>query len=88
MLLEKPLEISTERSLELVRVCRDAGVTLGIVLQHRFRPPAVKLAEILAEGALGTILGASTGIRLWRPQSYYDEPGRGTLKRATAAACS
>jgi len=30
---------------------------------------------------LGAIHGASTVIRLWRPQAYYDEPGRGTLAR-------
>lgn len=81
ILLEKPLEISTERALELVRVCRAAGVTLGVVLQHRYRPAARKLAEILAAGELGPVLGASAGIRLWRPQSYYDEPGRGTKAR-------
>jgi len=26
-------------------------------------------------------VGCSTAIRLWRPQSYYDEPGRGTKAR-------
>jgi UDP-N-acetyl-2-amino-2-deoxyglucuronate dehydrogenase len=81
ILLEKPLEISTERALELVRLCREARVTLGIVLQHRFRPPAVKLRALLEEKALGKILGASASIRVWRPQSYYDEPGRGTKAR-------
>jgi UDP-N-acetyl-2-amino-2-deoxyglucuronate dehydrogenase len=81
VLLEKPLEITTERSLEIVRVCRAAGVKLGIVLQHRFRPPAKQLRALLAAGELGTILAASAGIRLWRPQAYYDEPGRGTRAR-------
>ncbi len=81
ILIEKPIEITTERSLELVRICRAAGVTLGVVLQHRFRPPAVKLREVLAAGDLGNILGASAGIRVWRPQSYYDQPGRGTKAR-------
>lgn len=81
ILLEKPLEISTERSLELVRLCREAGVTLGIVLQHRFRPPAKKLRNLLAANELGRILGASAGIKLWRPQAYYDQPGRGTKAR-------
>ena len=51
------------------------------MLQHRFRPAAERLAGLLAEGALGRIAGCSTTIRLWRPQSYYDEPGRGTLAR-------
>jgi UDP-N-acetyl-2-amino-2-deoxyglucuronate dehydrogenase len=81
ILLEKPLEITTERSLEIVRICRAAEVKLGIVLQHRFRPAAVKLRELLAAGELGRILGASAGIKLWRPQTYYDQPGRGTKAR-------
>ncbi len=81
VLLEKPLDVTTERSLEVVRLCRAAGVTLGIVLQHRFRPPAKRLRDILAAGELGRILGASAGIRLWRPQTYYDQPGRGTEAR-------
>src|SRR5690606_26578251 len=36
VLMEKPLEISTARGEELVRGCREAGVTMGVVLQHRF----------------------------------------------------
>jgi predicted dehydrogenase len=81
ILLEKPLEISTSRALELIEACETAGVTLGVVLQHRFRPAGIKLAEVLASGALGDMVGCSTTIRLWRPQSYYDQPGRGTKAR-------
>src|SRR5439155_10979130 len=60
ILLEKPLEISTERSVALVRAARKAGVTLGVMLQHRFRPAALKLREMLREGALGRIVNCST----------------------------
>lgn len=81
VLLEKPIEITTARAAELVETCRRAGVRLGIVLQHRFRPAAIRLAGLLREGALGDIAGCSTVIRLWRPQSYYDEPGRGSMAR-------
>lgn len=81
VLLEKPVEITTARAQEVVDVCRDAGVTLGIVLQHRFRPAGIRLAELLRGGTLGAIAGCSTVIRLWRPQDYYDEPGRGTRAR-------
>ena len=41
----------------------------------------MKLAEILKSGELGAMVGCSTVIRLWRPQSYYDEPGSGTMAR-------
>lgn len=81
VLLEKPVEISTERARELVELCETAGVTLGIVFQHRFRPAAERLRAILHAGRLGRIIGCSTTIDLWRPQSYYDEPGRGTFAR-------
>jgi UDP-N-acetyl-2-amino-2-deoxyglucuronate dehydrogenase len=81
ILLEKPLDISTARAEQLVAACRDAGVTLGVVLQHRFKPAAERLAAILRAGGLGEIVNCSTSIRLWRPQSYYDEPGRGTKAR-------
>ena len=81
VLVEKPVEVSTARATALVEACEAAGVTLGVVLQHRFRPAGERLAEILRDGALGRLVGCSTTIDLWRPQSYYDEPGRGTLAR-------
>jgi len=79
VLLEKPLEISTPNAEALVRACKTAGVKLGVVLQHRFRPAAEKLREILPD--LGKIVSASAMIPNWRPQSYYDQPGRGTKAR-------
>lgn len=81
VLMEKPLDITTARAEELVAACRRAGVKLGVVLQHRFRPAGMKLAEMLRSGELGRIVGCSTIIRLWRPQGYYDEPGRGSFAR-------
>jgi UDP-N-acetyl-2-amino-2-deoxyglucuronate dehydrogenase len=81
VLMEKPLDITTARAEELVAGCRTAGVTLGVVLQHRFRPAGMRAAELIASGAVGRIVGCSTTIRLWRPQSYYDEPGRGSFAR-------
>lgn len=81
VLMEKPLDITTERAEELVAACHKAGVKLGVVLQHRFRPAGTKLADLLRAGELGAIVGCSAVIRLWRPQSYYDEPGRGSFAR-------
>lgn len=77
VLLEKPVEVSTEKAERLVQSCRN--VKLGVVLQHRFRPAAEKLREVLKN--LGQIVSASATIPNWRPQSYYDQPGRGTRAR-------
>lgn len=81
VLLEKPLEISLERAEELVATAEKAGVKLGVVLQHRFRPISVALSGIIRDGRLGDIVSASARLYNWRPQSYYDQPGRGTKAR-------
>ena len=81
VLLEKPVEATTARAVELVEACRAAGVTLAMVLQHRFREASLALAKRIADDELGGIAAASVAVRWWRPQSYYDEPGRGTLAR-------
>jgi predicted dehydrogenase len=77
VLLEKPLEVSTAKAEELVK--KASNVRLGVVLQHRFRPAAEKLRESLPR--LGKLVSASAAIPNWRPQSYYDQPGRGTRWR-------
>jgi len=81
ILLEKPLDITTARAEKLVAAGEAAGVTIAVVLQHRFRAAAERLSAILAAGELGTVVSCSARIPLWRPQSYYDEPGRGTMAR-------
>jgi len=81
VLLEKPVEISTDRAEALVRTCREAKVKLGVVLQHRFRPSGLRLAELMADDRLGRLVGVEVVVDNWRPQSYYDQPGRGTRAR-------
>ncbi|MGH6914938.1 MAG: Gfo/Idh/MocA family protein, partial [Geminicoccales bacterium] len=81
ILLEKPLERSTGRALQLVEAAEAAGVTLGVVLQSRFRAASEHLQGLIAKGALGELAAVNVTCSWWRPQSYYDEPGRGTLER-------
>ena len=81
VLMEKPVERTTTAAEEIVATAERAGVTLGIVLQHRFRAVAERLGERLASGALGTLAAATIMVPWWREQSYYDEPGRGTYAR-------
>ena len=81
VLVEKPLEIDLIRATALVDACDAAGVTLGIMLQHRLREAALHLARLTSSGELGSLVSACASVRWWRPQSYYDVPGRGTLAR-------
>lgn len=81
VLVEKPLELTSARGAALVAAGRAAGRRLGVVLQHRFRPASLRLRAALAGGELGTVLAAGMTVPWWRPQSYYDEPGRGSIAR-------
>jgi predicted dehydrogenase len=81
ILMEKPVERTTEAASRIVERCEQAGVTLGIVFQQRFREGSLALARLMRERALGDPAFIHAAIPWWRPQAYYDEPGRGTLAR-------
>lgn len=81
VLLEKPLDVTLERSQQIVDLASKANIKLGVVFQRRFRRTFSETARLLAEGELGEIVSVSMRLSNWRPQSYYDEPGRGTIAR-------
>ena len=81
VLLEKPLDISLARAQAIVELARTKKLRLGVVLQFRFKPGSITLADTLNEGRLGAIQAASVRVPWWRPQSYYDQAGRGTMAR-------
>ena len=81
VLCEKPLEASIERGEQVIAAARRADRRLGICLQHRFRPGSARLRDRLLAGAIGEVQAATLIVPWWRPQAYYDEPGRGVLAR-------
>jgi predicted dehydrogenase len=86
VLVEKPLELTAARGEELVAAARRSGKAFGVVLQHRFRPASLRLKAALDGGELGAVEAGLLQVPWWRPQSYYDEPGRGTMGARRAAA--
>ncbi|MEM7723081.1 MAG: Gfo/Idh/MocA family oxidoreductase [Pseudomonadota bacterium] len=81
ILLEKPVARTTAEAEQVVAACADAGVTLGVVFQHRLRAASVKAADLIASGTLGALGIVEITVPWWREQAYYDEPGRGTYAR-------
>jgi predicted dehydrogenase len=81
VLVEKPLDVTLDKAQQMVDICEQSGVKLAVMLQHRMREASLALAQLVKDGTMGQLLSASASIRWWRPQSYYDEPGRGTLAR-------
>ncbi|NTF34312.1 Gfo/Idh/MocA family protein [Rhizobium skierniewicense] len=81
ILLEKPVARNAAEARLIVDMCRQAGVTLGVIFQHRMRDASRKAVDLVASGLLGKLGICEISVPWWRPQSYYDEPGRGTLAR-------
>ena len=81
ILMEKPVERTTVVAERIVTDCEAAGVSLGIVLQQRFREEVIAARQLLAGGRPGRLAAIRVAVPWWREQSYYDVPGRGSFAR-------
>ena len=72
VLTEKPIAATLTQADEMVAAARKAGVTLGVVFQHRFRPEINRMHELIQEGALGKLYRTTLVQAAFRAQAYYD----------------
>jgi UDP-N-acetyl-2-amino-2-deoxyglucuronate dehydrogenase len=72
VLVEKPIEITLESADAIIAACRGAGVSLGVISQHRFDPGVLALRHLLETGQLGRLLHADVIVKWYRSQAYYD----------------
>jgi UDP-N-acetyl-2-amino-2-deoxyglucuronate dehydrogenase len=81
VLIEKPVEGTLARARAAVAAMERAGRTMGVVLQHRFRPASLNVAARVSAGELGAPVSGSASIRWWRPPEYFAQAGRGMKAR-------
>lgn len=85
ILVEKPMALTVEEALEMVRVCRARGVGLGVGFRMRHHPGVGEACRIIQDGTLGTIALAqaqwASGVRgrVYPPprkglQEWWDHP--------------
>jgi len=78
VLSEKPMATKWDEGMQMVRVCREAGVKLFVVKQNRLNPTMQLLKGAVEAGRFGRIHLATVNVFWTRPQSYYDDaPWRG-----------
>ncbi len=81
VLVEKPLEITSERIDQIIEAERQGSAIVACVYQSRFRPVVRKMKALFDNGLLGEIYSGSLYIKRYRTQEYYDSGGwRGTWK--------
>ncbi|MEO1746213.1 MAG: Gfo/Idh/MocA family oxidoreductase [Pseudomonadota bacterium] len=81
VLMEKPVERTLAAATQIVEICEQADVPLGIMFQHRARPSAQAMRDLLQTRDTGSLHAVEISVPWWRPQAYYDEPGRGSYAR-------
>lgn len=71
VLVEKPIDITTERADALIAACEAARVKLGVFFQERASPDIKNLKRLIDSGELGKPILMSASIRWYRPPEYY-----------------
>lgn len=80
-LVEKPIDVNTRAAEKLVETFDKAGLTLGVVSQHRFAQAIQKTREAAQGGAFGKLIQGDVIVKWYRTQAYYDSGDwRGTWK--------
>src|SRR6266849_6311984 len=80
VLVEKPIDITTERADALIDECARANVKLGVFFQDRVAPGVRRLKELVDDGQIGKPILVSGRVKWYRPPEYYSgSRWRGTL---------
>lgn len=78
LMIEKPVEITTERADEILRAADAAGVRVGAIFQGRFGDGARTVKAAVAAGRLGRLVLATASVKWHRTAQYYSGT-RGTF---------
>ena len=76
--VQKPISTNLETAAKMVDTARKAGITLGVVSQHRFDDSSIFLSKAIAGGRLGKILQADAYVKWHRSAAYYSRPIKGS----------
>jgi predicted dehydrogenase len=79
VIVEKPLEITTDRCDRIIQACEQAGVRLTVTFQSRFHESSRLMKKAVDEGRFGKITMGDAYVKWYRSQEYYDSGAwRGT----------
>ena len=75
VVVEKPLEISTDRCDRIIEACQRHGVQLATIFGARFGEANRELKIAVDAGRFGRLTLAEAACKWWRTQEYYDNGG-------------
>jgi len=79
VLVEKPLAASLKDCDEMINICKDQRVKLGVISQRRWYEPVKRVKEAIEKGKIGKPILGTINMLGWRDKNYYDsDDWRGT----------
>ncbi len=75
VIVEKPLEISTERCQQIIDACKKNNVVLSGIFPSRFFSAASTVKKAVDAGRFGKLTMGTASVKWWREQSYYSTGG-------------
>jgi predicted dehydrogenase len=72
VIIEKPAEVSLEKTDAIIAAQQRAGTVVSVVSQHRFDPATEIVLAAIESGGLGRLTSGIAAINWWRGQKYYD----------------
>ncbi|WP_026967617.1 Gfo/Idh/MocA family protein [Algoriphagus terrigena] len=81
LVVEKPIEINTDRADEMIEAAEQKGVKLAVIFQNRFSSDYQKLKQAVDAGVFGRLLMGNAYVNWFRNDAYYSTSAwKGTLK--------
>ena len=79
VIVEKPVDVTTEKIDKMISACEENNVQLIGILPRRFNESTKIFKKAIEEGRFGKIVLADAYVKWWRTQAYYDSGAwRGT----------
>jgi predicted dehydrogenase len=76
--VQKPVSTNLATARAMVETARKAGITFGVVSQHRFDDSSQFLKRAIAAGRLGKLLQCDCYVKWHRSAAYYSRPIKGS----------
>ena len=78
VMVQKPIATNLETAGAIVEIAQKAGITIGVMSQHRFDDSTIFLKRVLPAGRLGKLLQADAYVKWHRSEEYYSRAIKGS----------
>ena len=78
VIVEKPMTVDLREADAMLECAQRTGRKLGVIVQRRFWPAALRVREAIDAGKLGAVISGECELSWWRNAGYYNrDPWRG-----------